>query len=271
MEVGDALGLDALARRLLPLLGQDKLHARALLLGLRLELDRVREERRKRDGLEQHILEEDATRLEHPAQLRLELLLHLGSPARVERLGIRLARQAAHRRRELGHEEHAHIVRAEAEVDVAHARLVDVVEQRHVQVDCQPFLGRHVVLLLKELRLGRVRDHAGKGVDEVQARGERARADAAKRRDHADRRRLHSAHRHDPEERDEPDTPDGQISAALRGTSEEQGWPLLLMKAVLCLPFGGVGVVCDADDDVLDGSLHDLEYIELLTWLKLVQ
>ena len=64
LEVGDALGLHALAFRFLPLSVEHEPHALGLLLGLQLFLDGGREQRRQRDRPEQDLLGLDSARCE---------------------------------------------------------------------------------------------------------------------------------------------------------------------------------------------------------------
>mmetsp|Transcript_28586 Transcript_28586/g.68171 ORF Transcript_28586/g.68171 Transcript_28586/m.68171 type:complete len:293 (-) Transcript_28586:94-972(-) len=169
LEVCDAAGFDGLALRLLALLREHKRHARALLLRLRLQLDRARQLLRQLQRLQQHVLHHDPARREPPGQLLLHLLLQRIAPFAVQRLRLHLARQPAHRRRQLRLHHQLVVVLAEVDVDVVGLAWIDVEENADVQGDRQAFLGRDFVLLVQKDCLGGECVDAADGRREVHA------------------------------------------------------------------------------------------------------
>ena len=87
LEVGDALGLDALAFRLLFFFLQDEVHAQSILLGLLLRFDRTLQHGGQLDIAEQHVFHNDSARRKLLGQFVLNLLLDQFARVGVERVG----------------------------------------------------------------------------------------------------------------------------------------------------------------------------------------
>ena len=113
LEVGDALGLHALAFRFLPLSVEHEPHALGLLLGLQLFLDGGREQRRQGDRPEQDLLGLDSARREGGAYVLEHVLRDELARTRVEELRLVLRGDVADDRAQLRIDDHAFEVAAE--------------------------------------------------------------------------------------------------------------------------------------------------------------
>lgn len=157
LKVCNTLCLNRLALTLLPLLGEDILHALRLLLRLRLELDALRQVLGELDALEQHVDDDNPHRRQLALQLRLDGVLDEAAAAGIQRLGGALGREAAHGGRGLGLEEELDVVGADLRVELGGVGGVDAEEDCGVELDGETLFRRDDVLLLEELGL-RVED-----------------------------------------------------------------------------------------------------------------
>src|SRR5438552_810267 len=206
LEVRDALSLDALAIRLLPLTVEHEAHPLRLLFGLELLLDGGGQEWRQLHVAEQHLLGFDAARAERSLHVLEDVLRDLFALRRVEELCLVLRGHVPNGRAQLRLDDDLLELAADGLVYLRRDIRPEPEEERDVEVDDQTFGGGNRRGFLDLAGLRAELEDARSGHDEADARSERTIGDRPEEVLHPDvTGRYHGRGKIEHEEDDQPE------------------------------------------------------------------